>query len=225
MNIVQEIHEVQFTEDNYTNITEGFRLHGKISLSNGFNTLDNFLSIIKDRLEDEVFFNEGYCSGDYLSEFLIEEDKNVRCAMAINVKIGDYYYLVKRSNAVYISDVPIHQQVNLGQLDCLIASRVFLPSNATNIYGLFGKAELTRNNQDLFKDIEFDFLVSDYIANEYNSETEEHSVMICAEMDILNASVEFIEALEKSENIVKVKISDFNSDETNSTAKLIACAK
>lgn len=102
---------------------------------------------------------------------------------------------------------------------------MFLPSNATNIYGLFGKAELTRNNQDLFKDIEFDFLVSDYIANEYNSETEEHSVMICAKMDILNASVEFIEALEKSENIVKVKISDFNPDETNSTAKLIACAK
>ena len=223
MNIVQEIHEAQFVEDNYTNVTKGYRLHGKISLSNGFNTLKNFMSVIIERLEEEVIFNEGYCSGHYLSEFLIEEDKNVRCAMAINVKIVDYYYLVKRSDAIYISDVPVNQQVNLGQLDCLIASRVFLP-NGEN-YGLFGKAELTRNNQELFSDIEFNFEVSNYLATEYNTETQEKSVMICAEMDVLNASKEFIGVLEKSEDIVKIKISDFNPNDTNSTAKLIACIK
>ena len=225
MSIEQNIVKSKHVEDNYSNIINGYRLHDKISLSNGFNTLDNFLSVIRERLEDEVAYSPGCCSGNLLSEFLIHKDNKDRASMAINVKIGDYYYLVKRDDAIYKLGMPLEQQVNLGQLDCLIASRVFLPSNATNIYGLFGKAELTRNNQDLFKDIEFDFLVSDYIANEYNTESKEYSVMICAEMDILNASTEFIEALEKSENIVKVKISDFNPNETNSTAKLIACCK
>lgn len=225
MSIEQSLVKSKFVKEDYTNITKGVILHGKISLSNGFNTLDNFLSVVKDRLEDEVIFNEGYCSGDYQSEFFIEIDKNVRCAMAINVKIGSYYYLVKRNDAIYELGMPLEQQVNLGQLDCLVASRVFLPSNKSNTYGLFGKAELTRNNQKIYKDIEFNFLVSDYIVNEYNSETEEHSVMICAEMDILNASSEFLEALEDSNNIVKVKVDDFKPNETNSTAKLIACCK
>ena len=225
MSIEQSLVKSEFVEDNYTNITNGYTLHGKISLSNGFNTLDNFLSIIKERLDDEVISHDGYCSGDYLSEFFIEVDKNVRCAMAINVKIGNYYYLVKRNEAIYELGMPLEQQVNLGQLDCLVASRVFLPSNKSNTYGLFGKAELTRDKQHIYKDIEFNFLVSDYIVNEYNSETEEYSVMICAEIDILNASSELLEALENSKNIVKVKVNDFISDDNNSTAKLVACCK
>jgi hypothetical protein len=223
MNITQDIYRSEAVQDNYTNIVKGFELHGKISLSNGFNTLNIFLSVIKERLEDLVFINPDYYKGDYLSEFLTNQDSEERCAMAINVKIGDYYYLIKRSDDLFINEVPSNQKINLQRHDCLIASRVFLP-NGEN-YGLFGKAELTRNSQYLFKDIEFDFNISDYIATEYNSETSERSIMICAQIDILNASTEFIESLEKSENIVKVKISDFSPNDTNSTAKLLACVR
>ena len=44
-------------------------------------------------------------------------------------------------------------------------------------------------------------------------------------MDVLNASKKIIEVLEKSKDIVKVKITDFNPNDSNSTAKLLACVK
>jgi hypothetical protein len=211
------------SNDYHVTLISGFSLQDFMISISGIQNLNNFEYEVEKGINEIINNNRDLFKFKSNSEFFINEKYEIRCTMAINIKIGDYYYLVKRSEAIYISGEPIDKQVNLGQLDCLIASRVFLPSGEN--YGLFGKAELTRNNQDLFSDLEFDFKVSDYVATEYNTETEENSVMICAEMDILNASVEFIETLENSENIVKVKISDFNPDETNSTAKLIACTK
>lgn len=226
MTIQQNVSEVTNTGDLYSQIISGSDIHNRLKELEGSDiTLSKFLNSITEIISNAVNVCPSYYFYTQSCTLLLEQDYDTRSSLAINVKIGDYYYLVKRNDAIYISDIPLEQQVNLGQLDCLIASRVFLPDNSTNIYGLFGKANLTRNNQDLYKNIEFNFNISNFTASEYNTDTKESSVMICAEMDILNASQDFIDALEKSENIVKVKISDFTPNDENSTAKLIACCK
>ena len=183
------------------------------------------VSQIIDCLIYEINYGNRY---DFI---LYNSDKNIlkimpyglserRVAMALNLKIGNYYYLVKRDESIFDESIPIENRINLDVFDCLIASRVFLPGGEK--YGLLGKAEKIRNEQDLYLDLETKMTISNYVATEYNSKSKESSVMICGTLELLGATERLIDALTDSKNIIKMECSNFISTDKNATAKLTA---
>jgi hypothetical protein len=115
MTIQQNVIKKCKTEDFYSNIISGYDMHSRMFDFHGVqNNLTLFLQQIQIMTRNAVTTCSSYYLGDSISEFLLEQDYSTRCAMAINVKIEDYYYLVKRSDAIYISDVQFINKLTWG---------------------------------------------------------------------------------------------------------------
>ena len=217
-------------DDFYWNTSSGNCLHLALKGIQGYYTsTDSFYEILATKINDQIQNMPSFYYGHSLSEVKISQDYPYFATMAIMVRIGNYYYLVKRNDDIYELGMPLEQQVNLNKLDCLIASRVFIPSNSSNEYGLFGKADKTRANQKAYKNLNFRFTVTDYNAIEDNLDKQDFSgevrTMYCCNMEIFNVPKEFIKDLEDSKNIIKIPVWEYEEIIKKGTAKVDGCIR
>jgi hypothetical protein len=173
---------------------------------------NSFYESLACAINYEIRSLHSYYYGYSLDEVRISKDYISLASMAIMVQIDKYYYLVKTND----------------ELDCLIASKNFIPSNKDGLYGLFGRANKTIANQEAYQNLLFDFTVTDYkvIENDVDPQGRNRTrTIFCCNMNIRNPSKKFIKDLENSKDIIKIPIMEYAQIIQKGTPKVAACLK
>jgi hypothetical protein len=162
-------------------------------IKESYSSMDDFYKILTIKLNEHMpryhnFYYVHSIGKDSTSTLPIPSDPPIISSLAIVVEDGDSFYLVKKSNDIYDSDILSRERGELGNLDSLIGVRTYIPDNESAWF-------------IPYKDLYLSFTVIDPYENK-------GPIIFCSKLRITNPPDNFIKNLEDPEN--RIKIPDWN---------------